>query len=57
MSERTQRRLAAIGVADVAGYSRLVGADEEGTLQALRFHRQELIDNPIEEHGSRIANT
>jgi adenylate cyclase len=57
MSERTQRRLAAIVAADVAGYSRLVGLDEEGTLHALRSHRQELIDPLIKEHGGRIANT
>ncbi len=57
MSERTQRRLAAIVAADVAGYSRLVGADEEGTLQALRAHRRELIDRLLKEHGGRIANT
>ncbi len=55
--QRVQRRLAAIVAADVAGYSRLVGADEEGTLNALRSHRRELIDPLIEEHGGRIANT
>ena len=46
MSEesRTARRLAAILAADVAGYSRLMGADEEGTLAALKGHRKELID-------------
>ena len=43
---RTQRRLAAIVAADVAGYSSLVGKDEEGTLAALRAHRAELIDPP-----------
>lgn len=57
MAERAQRRLAAIVAADVAGYSRLVGADEEGTLQALKEHRRDLIDPLIEEHGGRIANT
>ena len=57
MSKRTQRRLAAIVAADVAGYSRLIGLDEERTLQALRAHRRELIDDLIEEHGGRIANT
>jgi class 3 adenylate cyclase/TolB-like protein len=55
--ERTQRRLAAIVAADVAGYSRLVGEDEEGTLSALRAHRAELIDPLLQEHGGRIANT
>lgn len=57
MSDRAQRRLAAIVAADVAGYSRLVGADEEGTLAALRAHRVELIDPLLEQHGGRVANT
>jgi TolB-like protein/Flp pilus assembly protein TadD len=52
-----ERRLAAIVVADVVGYSRLIGADEEGTLAALSAHRQELIDPLISDHGGRIANT
>ncbi len=55
MGER--RRLAAIVAADVVGFSRLVGQDEEATLQALRAHRQELIDPLISEHRGRIANT
>ena len=54
---RVQRRLAAILVADVVGYSRLMGADEEGTLAALRSHRTELIDPLIAEHGGRIVKT
>ncbi len=53
----TTRRLAAIVAADVAGYSRLMGADEEGTLAALKAHRRELIDPKIEEHGGRIVKT
>jgi len=57
MSERAKRRLAAIVAADVAGYSRLIGIDEEGTLRALRAHRTEFIDPLIAEHGGRIANT
>lgn len=57
MSDRAQRRLAAIVAADVAGYSRLVGADEEGTLAALRAHRADLIDPLLAEHGGRVANT
>lgn len=52
-----ERRLAAILAADVAGYSLLIGADEEGTLRALRSHRDELIDPLLAEHGGRIANT
>jgi len=55
--ERVQRRLAAILAADVAGYSRLMSADEEGTLAALTAHRTELIDPKITEFGGRIANT
>ena len=42
--ERVERRLAAILAADVAGYSRLMGADEEGTLAALQAVRRELAD-------------
>jgi TolB-like protein/class 3 adenylate cyclase/Flp pilus assembly protein TadD len=51
------RRLAAILAADVAGYSRLMGADEEGTLARLRAHRRELIDPKIAEHKGRIVKT
>lgn len=40
----TTRRLAGILAADVAGYSRLMGIDEEGTLERLKAHRRELID-------------
>jgi len=55
--ERENRKLAAIVAADIAGYSRLIGQDEEGTLRALRAHRKELIDQLIDERGGRIANT
>src|SRR5208282_3109126 len=51
------RRLAAILAADVAGYSRLIGADEEGTLNRLRAIRAELIDTKISEHRGRIVKT
>ena len=51
------RRLAAIFAADVAGYSRLMGADEEGTLERLKAHRRELIDPKIAEHRGRIVKT
>ena len=51
-----ERRLAAILAADVAGYSRLMSADETGTLRALSAHR-EVLDRLIAEHGGRIANT
>ncbi len=57
MHERTQRRLAAIVSADVVGYSRLMGADETGTLAALRAHRAELIDARIADFGGRIVKT
>lgn len=57
MTQRLQRRLAAIVAMDVAGYSRLVGDDEEGTLTALRSHREDLTDPLIAEFGGRIANT
>lgn len=55
-ANRIQRRLAAILAADVAGYSRLMGADEEGTLQRLAAARV-CMDMLIDEHGGRIANT
>src|SRR5499427_3075506 len=55
--ERVERRLAAILAADVAGYSRLIGADEEGTLARLKAHRRELIDPKIGEHKGRIVKT
>ena len=52
---RPERRLAAILAADVAGYSRLIGADEEGTLNRLRSVRAEVIDPKITEHRGRIV--
>jgi adenylate cyclase len=55
--EQVERRLAAILAADVAGYSRLMGADEEGTLAALRAHRREFLDPKIAEHRGRIVKT
>src|SRR5712692_11880925 len=55
--ERVERRLAAILAADVAGYSRLMGADEEGTLAALKAIRRELSDPQIEEHRGRTVKT
>jgi adenylate cyclase len=53
--ERVERRLAAIFAGDVAGYSRLMGLDEEGTLAALKRHRRELVDPKIKEHRGRIV--
>jgi TolB-like protein/class 3 adenylate cyclase/Flp pilus assembly protein TadD len=55
--ERVERRLAAILAADVAGYSRLMGADEERTLAALKSHRRELIEPAIAEHRGRVVKT
>jgi adenylate cyclase len=55
--ERVERRLAAILAADVAGYSRQMGEDEEGTLARLKAHRRELIDPKIAEHHGRIVKT
>ena len=55
--ERVERRLTAILAADVAGYSRLMGADEEGTLAALKTLRREVIDPKIKEHRGRIVHT
>ena len=52
-----QRRLAAILAADVAGYSRLMGADEEGTLARLKGLRATLIDPTIARHNGRIVKT
>jgi hypothetical protein len=52
-----QRRLAAILAADVVGYSRLMGADEVGTLKSLKLHRHELVDSGISEHHGRIVKT
>ena len=54
---REQRRLAAIVAADVAGYSRLMGVDESGTLASLKSHRRETIDPKIAEYGGRIVKT
>src|SRR5690349_18868339 len=51
------RRLAAILAADVAGYSRLIGTDEEGTLNRLRSIRADVIDPKITEHRGRIVKT
>jgi TolB-like protein len=54
---RVERRLAAILAADVAGYSRLIGADEEGTLARLKAIRAELIDPAIAAYHGRIVKT
>src|SRR5262249_62312315 len=54
---RIERRLAAILAADVAGYSRLMGLDEEGTLARLKAHWRALIDPKIAEHRGRMVKT
>jgi len=51
------RRLTAILAADVAGYSRLMGADEEGTHERLKAHRRELVDPKVTQHHGRIVKT
>ena len=55
--ERVERRLAAILAADVVGYSRLVGMDEEGTIARLDVLREEIIDPSIAKHHGRIVKT
>ncbi len=52
-----QRRLAAIFAADMVGYSRLMEADERGTIARQKAHRSELIDPKIVEHHGRIVKT
>jgi adenylate cyclase len=55
--ERVERRLAAVLAADVAGYSRLMGLNEEGTLAQLKATRKSLVDPAIAEHRGRIVKT
>ena len=55
--ERVERRLAAVLAADVAGYSRLMGADEEGTLARLKAVRKVVVDPAIASHRGRIVKT
>ena len=54
-TERVERRLAAILAADVAGYSRLMSVDEEGTHERLKAHLRELVDPKIEEYRGRVV--
>jgi len=56
-AERAERRLAAVLAADVAGYSRLMGSDEEGTLARLKAVRKALVDPTIAKHRGRIVKT
>src|SRR5947209_16668281 len=55
MNQPVERRLAAILAADVAGYSRLMGEDEEGTHERLSRHLRDLVDPKIKEHRGRIV--
>src|SRR5438445_12019039 len=58
MKQPVERRLAAILAADVAGYSRLMGADEEGTHERLKAHLLQLVDPKIKQHrGRTVKNT
>ena len=56
-TEHVERRLTAILAADIAGYSRMMGNDEEGTLAQLKEHRRALVDRKINEHRGRIVKT
>ncbi len=56
-NERAERRLTAILAADIAGYSRLMGADEEGTLAQLKACRRQVVDPKIAEYRGRIVKT
>ncbi|MBR1212611.1 adenylate/guanylate cyclase domain-containing protein [Bradyrhizobium sp. JYMT SZCCT0180] len=55
--ERVERRLAAVLAADVAGYSRLMGADEEGTLSRLKAVRKGFVDSAVASHRGRLVKT
>jgi adenylate cyclase len=57
IEDHVERKLAAIFAGDVAGYSRLMGVDEEGTLHQLKAHRKELVDPKITEHRGHIVKT
>ena len=57
VEDHVERKLAAIFAGDVAGYSRLMGVDEEGTLAQLKAHRKELVDPKITEHRGHIVKT
>ena len=57
MRQHIERRLAAILAADVAGYSKLMATDEEGTLTSLKTHRRKLSDPKIKQHHGRIFKT
>lgn len=56
VEQRVERRLTAIFAGDVAGYSRLMGADEEGTLSRLNAHRREFLEPKIAEHRAASSS-
>src|SRR5262245_1062458 len=56
-SEQVERRLTAILMADVAGYSRLIGADDEGTFAQLNAHHTELVEPKVKEHHGQVVRT
>ena len=56
-SDQVKRKLAAILAADIAGYSRLMGADEAGTLARLKEYRRELIDPKTKQYRGRVVKT
>ena len=56
-AEQIERRLVAILMADIAGYSRLIGADDEGTLASLTAHHQEVVEPKVKEHRGRLVRT
>ena len=57
VKSQDRRKLVAVLYADMVGYSRLIGLDDQGTLERLRSLRRNLIDPAIEEHGGRIVQT
>lgn len=57
VTDRVERRLTAILAADIAGYSRLMSVDEEGTLTQMKANRRELVDPKIEEHRGRLVKS
>ncbi len=56
-AQKVERKLAAILAADMVGYSRLMEADEEGTIARHKAHREDLIDPKISAHRGRIVKT
>src|SRR6201996_8526872 len=57
VQSRDRRRLIAVLYADMVGYSRLIGLDDQGTLSRLRALRRDVIDPTVDEHGGRVVQT